>query len=181
MIKKFLFVFLIALIAVPFAFACGERDVKLVDNVESYQTTVKKSSCSSELVKVDNNDVVLVNEDEIKVDQHTAQHILEDYLIQQYGDAVLIVNDEHSDVPGHEHHHHAKGRLQDSHGTISYAFLVRGGNDFYDGKAIPLYVDARNGVVYGVGCGYGAGAVVFEPDLNEYSSFLERLMHWVGG
>jgi len=176
--RLFLFLLVFVLMATT-VLACGERDVRLVDDINVQETTTKRSACSKVTVNVDENDVVLVGKDRITIDSHAAQHILEDYLAQEYGTHVRIVQDDHSDVPGHEHHHHAGGRLQNSHGTISYAFLVRGNESFHDGKAIPLYVDAENGNVYGVGCGYGAGDVVFSPDVANYQSVFSRITQWI--
>ncbi len=177
--NKILITLCVMLLTIPIALACGERDVTLVNDLQEENTVMKRSSCSSQLVNVDENNQVLVERDQIKVSQHTAQEVLHDYLQQTYGGEVQIVNDAHSDVKGHEDHGHVGGKLQDSHGTISYAFLVRGDNEFHNGKAIPLYVDAFTGVVYGVGCGYGAGPVVFEPNLNEYENFWTKVKHWV--
>jgi hypothetical protein len=161
----FLFLFIVSSTAV---IACGERDIRLVDTVDEQQTKTAKSACSKVQVQLDENEEVLVEKNRIKIDGHTAQHILEDYLLEKHDGKIVLSDDDHSDVPGHEQHHHAGGKLQDSHGTISYAFLVRGDEEFHEGKAIPLYVDAESGVVYGVGCGYGAGDVVYVPDLANY-------------
>jgi hypothetical protein len=179
--KKIIFsLFIVLVILTPLALACGERDVKLVDSVVDEPTVTKKSACSKEKVQVNKDEVVLVEEKRIEVNQHDAQHILEEYLQNQYADKVAIVTDDHSDVPGHEEHHHVGGNLQDSHGTISYAFLVRGGADFYEGKAIPLYVDAENGDVYGVGCGFGAGKVVYSPEKpSRHHSILKEMWEWI--
>lgn len=178
--KRLFLCIIVGLLALPVVYACGERDVRLVDSLEGEPTVMKKSSCSSTFVPVNEDNVVLVEKSRIKVDQHKAQHVLEEYLLEEFNRSVVLVNDDHSDVPGHEHHHHAKGRLQDSHGTISYAFLVRGGETFYKGKAIPLYVDAEDGKVYGVGCGFGAGKAVFNPDPSQrYHNLLTGFWEWI--
>ncbi|RME78631.1 hypothetical protein D6774_00480 [Candidatus Woesearchaeota archaeon] len=159
------------------AFACGERDVLLVDSLEEVVTQDATSACAGTPVKINEDNQVVVERSRIKVSMHEAQHILEEYLEQAYQGRVQLSEDEHSDVPGHEAHHHQRGNLQDSHGTISYAFLVEGGADFFDGKSIPFYVDAEDGTVYGLGCGLGAGDPVYTPQ-GYPKSFWHKLWHF---
>jgi hypothetical protein len=158
------------LILLPIVLACGERDVKLVDNIDEVQTRTVKSACSNVNVEVDENNVVLVEKSRIKIGKEQAEEILQNYITSNALN-IEITEEDHSDVKGHENHNHAAGRLQDSHGSISYAFLVRGDGSYYGGKSIPLYVDAEKGVVYGVGCGYGAGEVVYKITDEEFKKY----------
>lgn len=158
------------------ALACGERDVMLVDSLEGMETYDAESACAGTPVRIDEEDRVVVERDRIKVSKAMAMDILEDYLHESYGD-VHVSGDEHSDVPGHEDHNHAGGKLQDSHGTISYAFLVEG-EDFYNGQSVPMYVDAETGDVYGLGCGLGAGDVVHSPD-GDVTTWYGKALWWV--
>ncbi|MFH1978075.1 MAG: hypothetical protein ABIJ92_02010 [Candidatus Aenigmatarchaeota archaeon] len=157
--------FTIALIFSGSVFACGERDVKLVDSLGEAETVMIKSACSKTFFPTDGDNLVIVEKTDIKITEHQAKHILEDYL-EQDGKGTHLSTATNTEIPGHEEHTHGHGRIQDTHGTISYSFLVEG--ESYDSKAYPMFVDTKTGEVYGVGCGLGAGPVVFTPDLSNY-------------
>ncbi|MBU0953591.1 MAG: hypothetical protein KKA90_04195 [Nanoarchaeota archaeon] len=164
--KSIVLGFLVATVALMGgALACGEKDIQFVASLEDSQYVMEKSSCT-ELYFPSNGESFLLEEADVLVTDHQAKHILEYYLRETYGPDAAITEGE-TEVPGHEDHHHGHGNPQLSHGHYAWSFnvVVPG---MMDGKAFPLFVDMQSGDVYGIGCGFGAGDVVFHPDLADY-------------
>jgi len=145
--------------------ACGEKDITIVSSIEDAEYQMEKSACTKSYFPSD-GETFLLEESKIQATEHQASHILSDYLLQEYGQKAAIVSGD-TEIPGHENHNHGHGNPQLSHGHYSWSFNVRVPGMMGE-KAFPLFVDMETGDVYGVGCGLGAGNVVFSPDLARY-------------
>jgi hypothetical protein len=144
--------------------ACGEKGIEIVDSLEEGYV-MEKSACTRSYFP-SNGEKFLLEKSRIKVTEHQARHILDDYLRMEYGKGAKITSGD-TQIPGHENHGHGHGNPQLSHGHYTWSFnvVVPG---MMEGKAFPMYVDMESGDVYGIGCGLGAGSVVYSPDLSEY-------------
>ncbi len=155
---------LLALALLPqAALACGEKPIEFVDSAEG--ASMEKSACTKSYFP-SNGESFLAERSMVKVTDHQAKHILQDYLLSNYREGAAVTM-EGTEIPGHENHNHGHGNPQLSHGHYTWTFNVRVPG-MYEGKSFPMYVDMETGEVYGVGCGFGAGSVVYSPDLSEY-------------